>query len=232
MRRLLGTSGAKRRRAPQKDRNLADDDVPTRIHRRRSKISEPTRDGIVAAAAEIFGQRGFGASSVDDVAQLAGITKATVYYHFSSKEELYAAVRVALLDQSTAQARESVQEYPEPLSALVHLVELTISMTLDRNRKYMFFHEIIPIANDVRDAISRAQRDYAVLLEEAVESGQRANVLRPGSPRIIVSILLGAIARTTNWYNDAGELPPNEFSELLCSMLLNGVVVGRRPGDS
>ncbi|MGE0597960.1 MAG: TetR/AcrR family transcriptional regulator [Dehalococcoidia bacterium] len=204
---------------------MAQEPAP-RIHRRRSNVSGGTRDGIVAAAAEIFGQRGFGASSVDEVAQQAGVTKATVYYHFSSKEELYAAVRVALLEQSTAQASESVQSYSDPLSALVHLVELTISLTLDRSRKYMFFHEIVPISNEVRSAIGRAQRDYAVLLEQAVESGQKAGVIRPGSPRIIVSLLLGAIARTTNWYNDAGEMKPDAFSDLLCSMLLTGVVVG------
>jgi AcrR family transcriptional regulator len=53
--------------------------------------SEQTRDRIVAAAARLFYAEGIRAVSVDAVADKAGITKKTLYYHFRSKDELIAA---------------------------------------------------------------------------------------------------------------------------------------------
>ncbi len=202
----------------------------SQINRRRSKTAGGTRESIVAAAANIFGERGYAASSIDDVAHAAGVTKATVYYHFSSKEDLYAEVRIVLLQNSSAQARESVCRYTDPVAALVHLIDITIDMTLDRHRKYMFFHEIVAVQPQVSRRIGVAQRAYAMILEEAVASGQATGVFIEGRPRLIVAILLGSIARTANWYSEDGEVKPPQFSSLLRTMLIEGVLTpkGRR----
>jgi AcrR family transcriptional regulator len=55
------------------------------------QIANQTRDRIVAAAARLFYAEGIRAVSVDAVAEKAGITKKTLYYHFRSKDELIAA---------------------------------------------------------------------------------------------------------------------------------------------
>ncbi len=58
---------------------------------------------IVAAALKVFGDRGFAASRLDDVAARAGVSKAAVYRYFDSKEALFeAAVREALLPHLAA----------------------------------------------------------------------------------------------------------------------------------
>lgn len=69
----------------------ADDPVPAR--RVRQLLSRDERQAsILAAAATAFAQAGFAATSMDDVAAEAGVTKLIVYRHFASKEELYRAV--------------------------------------------------------------------------------------------------------------------------------------------
>jgi AcrR family transcriptional regulator len=55
------------------------------------QVTNQTRDRIVAAAARLFYAEGIRAVSVDAVADKAGITKKTLYYHFRSKDELIAA---------------------------------------------------------------------------------------------------------------------------------------------
>src|SRR5580700_2590129 len=56
-----------------------------------SANSDQTRERIVAAAARLFYNEGIRAASVDAIAEKAGITKKTLYYHFRSKDELIAA---------------------------------------------------------------------------------------------------------------------------------------------
>src|SRR5690625_2545879 len=65
---------------------------------------------LLAAAREVFVAQGFHASSMDDIADVAGISKPVLYQHFSSKLALYQA----LLRQSSA---ELVQRLAEALEA-------------------------------------------------------------------------------------------------------------------
>ncbi|KQV35171.1 MULTISPECIES: TetR/AcrR family transcriptional regulator [unclassified Rhizobium] len=56
-----------------------------------SKTERPTRDRIVLAAGKLFHKEGIRAVSMDAVAELTGVTKRTLYYHFRSKDDLIAA---------------------------------------------------------------------------------------------------------------------------------------------
>ena len=53
---------------------------------------EETRSALLAAARQLFGERGYGATTLDDIAALAGLTKGAVYHHFGGKRELFQAV--------------------------------------------------------------------------------------------------------------------------------------------
>lgn len=58
----------------------------------RQGRAEQTRSAIVAAAAELFDRRGYEATSLADITTHAGVTKGSLYFHFSSKEDLALAV--------------------------------------------------------------------------------------------------------------------------------------------
>ena len=65
-----------------------------------------TRDRIVAAADALFYTRGIREVSVDNVAEQAGVTKKTLYYHFRSKDDLIAAYLEARHEPALARYRE------------------------------------------------------------------------------------------------------------------------------
>ena len=73
-----------------------------------------TRDAILTAALTLFLQRGFAATRVEDIAQIAGVGKGSVYLHFRNKEELFQAVIdegiVASLEQAEAAARSQAEQ--------------------------------------------------------------------------------------------------------------------------
>src|SRR5689334_18384338 len=58
---------------------------------RTSTAAAETRDGMISAADELFYGEGIRSVSVDAIAERAGVTKRTLYYHFASKDELIAA---------------------------------------------------------------------------------------------------------------------------------------------
>src|SRR5688572_20092169 len=58
-----------------------------------------TRERILAAAAALFAERGYRATSMQEIAQRVGITKAALYYHFAAKENLLHELTLPLLDE-------------------------------------------------------------------------------------------------------------------------------------
>jgi AcrR family transcriptional regulator len=71
----------------------------------RAEGADP-RAALLAAAAELFAERGFSGASVDDIAERAGYSKGALYWHFQSKDELF----FALMDQSVdASKRELIR---------------------------------------------------------------------------------------------------------------------------
>src|SRR5438094_4836764 len=90
----------------------------------RWKRRKDARPGeIVAAALEVFGERGFAATKLADVARRAGVTKGTVYLYFDSKEALFKAVVretiVPVIAQGEALARSFTGSARELLERLV-----------------------------------------------------------------------------------------------------------------
>lgn len=79
------------------------------------------RERVVAAAAAVFAERGIEAG-VPDIAERAGVGKATVYRSFPTKEHLIAAVVIEKLTDLERRARERL-DHPDPWQALVELVE-------------------------------------------------------------------------------------------------------------
>ena len=66
--------------------------------RTAGSTAEGTRQRILDAATKLFEQRGFAGTSIRDLAVLCGMTKAALYYHFPSKEEVLQALLVPFLD--------------------------------------------------------------------------------------------------------------------------------------
>ncbi|QRK07207.1 TetR/AcrR family transcriptional regulator [Archangium violaceum] len=83
----------------------------------REESRQQTRQRLLEAAARVFAERGFHATSVDQVAEAAGYTKGAVYANFSSKDELF----LALLEQRSLR---DVESWTSPDGGLLSLEDV------------------------------------------------------------------------------------------------------------
>ena len=94
------------KRATVKSRPACAGDGPRWIRRKEARPAE-----IIAAALQGFGEQGYAATRIDDIATRAGVTKGTVYLYFKSKEELFAAVIRDTLASTVVSGEELVQRF-------------------------------------------------------------------------------------------------------------------------
>src|SRR5690242_10352198 len=84
---------------------------------RRRKDARP--EEIVAAALEVFGERGFAAARLEEVARRAGVTKGTVYLYFDGKEALFKAVVRQTIVPAIAQGEALASSFAGSARALL-----------------------------------------------------------------------------------------------------------------
>jgi AcrR family transcriptional regulator len=155
-----------------------------RMAARRAAVDE-TRRRILDAAVHLHGHRGAVATTWDDIAAAAGVSRATVYHHFRSLDELVPAcaqVAFDLIDVPTPeQAKERFAGLSSPRARLAHFVVESCrcyAAAADWLRAAWRERDLVP---PLGAAVERLQRALHVLLEAALEGveldGERALVV-------------------------------------------------------
>lgn len=125
------------------------------------------RAGIIAAARDLFVERGFHHTSVDDIASKAGVSRATCYYQFKSKNGLLDAVIAEVQRRAPASLRSRIRtpaSLPRPIDNLRGLIEeICLIWEEDRPlfRKVMALGEVDPEVGEVIDE-REAERSLAI----------------------------------------------------------------------
>lgn len=92
------------------------------VKSRREQYSEATRAALLEAATSLFFQRGFGRTTLEDVASATQVTRGAVYHHFANKRDLFEAVLEALEKQAKQRVTAATSGVDDPWeSALVGL---------------------------------------------------------------------------------------------------------------
>jgi len=165
---------------------------------RRRKDTRPAE--ILAAALEIFGERGYDATRLEDVGRRAGCTKGTVFLYYESKSELFkAAVREAMLPQ----LRETEKLVDEHRGGARELLESLLRMRWDHMERTRLsglvrllltetgkYPELARFYND--EFIDKNQALLRRVIQKGVDSGELRAVDVAQAARVVVSPLLFA----------------------------------------
>lgn len=184
-----------------------------------------TRDEILEAAAQIFSQKGFHATSMQDIAQAVNLQKASLYHHISSKQDILVGVLDQALDILIAnmqdvlalplapdeKLRRSMQVY---LQTMLENRDLAAVLLLEhRSLKAEFHAHHIPR----RDHFEHLWRD--LILE-----GKTQGVFSCREPAIVSRALLGVMNWTITWYRPDGRLGAKEIANQFTDLFLSGLL--------
>lgn len=173
------------------------------------------REPIVASAVRHFTERGFHGTSMRDIAAGAGVTVASIYHHFDSKQavlqHLMATTMTDLLAETTAAVETAG---PAPREQLKALVDAWVLFHTTRQPEALIGASEIRSLDDSGRAVVIGLRDQEELqvrriIEGGVASGEFATAYPVEATRAIVN--MGAAIAT--WYTRDGALSPAELSE-------------------
>lgn len=182
------------------------------------------RTAVIREAGKAFGRRGFHNTSLDEVAQVLGVTKPALYYYVKTKEEiLYECHLLALdlgdqaldrayADESTAggRLRRFLEYYIEALASdigdFAAIGEPFTSLTEE--------YRTIVVAR--RDAFDRTFRG---LVQDAISEG----TIAPCDPKLVVTFFMSVPHTLSRWYSPDGPLTPKDVAQAFARFVFDGI---------
>lgn len=188
-----------------------------------------TLDRLVAVAGELFAERGYRATTLDDVADALHVKKASLYYYIDSKNSLL----VAIYDQILGRIAEQVLPIAEQdLPADERLRRMVAShidfVSAEHGLLSVVFGEEWELPPKMRQTIRQLKHNYEEAFVTVVEEGQREGLLRAGSASLMVLGLLGMTNWMHTWFDPARHDQREIVGEFV-QMLERGWLAGDTP---
>lgn len=161
------------------------------------------RDKILDAAYDIFAEQGYGKASLNQIAKKLGVTRPALYYHFKSKDDLFAATynRIDLLaDVDTADALScaSADDFPDQLEALVRRIIGNLHKDEQRSRFVAAVESASHQSAAVRESVQQQNTALHKAFSEVVAHGVALGAFRDDTNVAEVAEYLCVIIRGTS----------------------------------
>tara|TARA_B100002003_G_scaffold64450_2_gene59886 strand:+ start:1308 stop:1961 length:654 start_codon:yes stop_codon:yes gene_type:complete len=194
--------------------------------RQKTSRRETRTTQIYEAAARVFCEHGFGQSSMSDVAAAVDMTKAGIYHHIASKDELLFGIMSYGMDIFEERVLDRVENISDPLERLRATIRgHLLLVTRDRTKEVtVVLNEAHALHGDYRTRINRRKRSYVRFLNETFRELQRKRLIREIEPRVATFALLGMINWTYHWYTANGRLRDTEVAEAYIDLFLGGLL--------
>lgn len=183
------------------------------------------RERIIAAAAKLFGDKGYHDTTTAEIAESAGVAAGTIYIYFASKEELLVAVFEEFLGKHMDRLREGVQRETTAKGKLERL--LTLGLELMQNNPdsaRIFLSQLRQSTKMITTVAKRSSRAYKDIIEEVLSEGARSGLCRNINVPAAATMLFGAFQNTVlDWVADGCSYHLPDLADELSQFVLYGI---------
>ena len=202
----------------------------------RRKESRPAE--LLAAALELFVERGYAATRLDEVAARAGVSKGTLYLYFGSKEELFKAVVRETIVPQLDELRRGVERSPLPSAELLRAFLMEWWQRFGSARPGGIAKLIVAEAGNFPEVARFFQEEViepnTALLVSIIDRGVQRGEFAPVDARVAAHLWIAPLALKAIWTHSMDALCPPEDrlpAERLLQTHIDLVLAALRPHD-
>jgi AcrR family transcriptional regulator len=203
-------------------------DPPTGTRRGRPAYDSSS---LVEVAARVFNERGYDATSMEDLSAAAGITKSSFYHHVRGKEALLRAALERALDGLFGILEEPAATTGTPLARLRHIVRRQVEVLVAELPHVTLLLRLRGNTETERWALGR-RREFDAAIAALVREAATAGQLRAGvDPAVDARLLSGIVNSLVEWYRP-GRIPVDALVHEVDRMAFEGLLAPRAAGDA
>jgi AcrR family transcriptional regulator len=195
--------------------------------RPRAPDHDAQRAAILARAAELFAERGYAGTSMNDVAAAAGVGKATLYHYVRDKRALVAQIAHAHVDMLLALVAEvrALRLAPEAHLRTLLLRFMTVYAGAQAAHRVLT-EDVKFLAPPEADAVRAREREVVAAFARGVAQ-LRPELRAQATP--VAMLLLGMINWTFTWLKPGGALTHESLAPMVADLFFGGLPAVRRP---
>lgn len=196
----------------------------------REEVAALKRERIIAAAAELFYERGYEHSTLDAVAERLGVTKPFIYAHFKSKAELLAEICGRGISSAAAAMEAALDLDASAKDRLLVFCRGFVSAVLKNQKPIAIFtrEEKNLLPGDLK-RIALKRRTFDRRLSELLAEGAAKGEFTVADPDLAALAIGGMVSWAYVWYRPNGRLGVEAIAEEMGRLIL--LMVGGRPVD-
>jgi AcrR family transcriptional regulator len=183
------------------------------------------RDQILKIAAELFDRRGYHETSMQSIADRAGIRKPSMYHYFRSKDEILVELHETLMFVVIGRQEERLAEGRmaprEQLRAMMH----DVIGLMESHPGYLriFFESFRELPQDARMSVAAQRRRYREMVTAVLAAGVESGEFGDLDPELTSIAALSLMNWTYQWFRRSGRLSADEVADRFWALLMNGI---------
>lgn len=198
---------------------------------RAQRAREQRRAAVLGEARRIFADKGYHATSIDDIIEAAGIARGTFYLYFESKRAIFDE----LLDELFTTLASTVRRIEVGPGALPPVEQMNatvdrVMQTLSEHRELarILLREAVGIDDEFDAKLEQFYGRIEALIVSAVQTGQTMQLVRPCDAAMVARCILGSAKELVHWAfvkQDPGALDLGHLGRELIAFTLQGLFV-------
>ena len=190
----------------------------------QSKKNSTKKEIIIEKAAKLFRDKGFGASSMRDLAEVVGVEAASLYNHIQSKSEILQAICFKVANEFISHL-EAVERSPEPtLKKMETIIRFHIRMMLEQYEYvYISDHEWRHLPEPYLSNFLNQRRSYRKRLGDIIENGIQKNEIKNIEPYVAILTILSAISGIESWQRSRKSTSAETLETNMVKYLIEGL---------
>lgn len=187
----------------------------------REHVASLKRERIIDAATDLFYDKGFRNTTLDDVAERLGTTKPVLYTSFASKTELLAEICTRGVASALDEIEQAMAQGRPPRETLEYFVPRYVNAII-RAQKHIAINIREEKNLEPADAerLDKLRHRFIACVEAMLRAGRDAGEIDVADPRIAAFAIVGAVSWTTFWYNPGGALSSHSIAQRMADVIL------------
>jgi AcrR family transcriptional regulator len=185
-----------------------------------------TRQKILEAAAQIFSQKGYHATSMSDIAGAVNLQKASLYHHVDSKQEILASLLEEALELVINRVSQVLNQ-PIPADEKLRLAMQTYLETLieQRDLSAILLLEHRSLDPELRSRHLPRRDRFEHIWRELLQGGIDEGIFRIEDVPVATRGLMGIMNWVVTWFRGDGALTIADISDQFADLVLKGMVI-------
>jgi AcrR family transcriptional regulator len=182
---------------------------------------ERRKDEVIRVAARLFAAKGYHATTLDQIAEVIGVTKPALYYYVTSKEDILRTIINRIMEPMMEVSQVGHSELT-PRERMAKMIRILVQFSAVRREITLIaFEQANILPKRSQDALLRRQKEVEDVVQQTLQEGVEQGVFEVTDVKITCFAILAVANNVYRWYEPGG-FTPDQIADQFINLLERG----------